>query len=273
VIANSYRAVALAAVMLAGFGSASAESGDLIETTYEVNVGGITVLDIKYSVGLSATGYHSQADIETRGVATFFSDYRMKMAVSGSLVDGQAIPAEYTSRRKKNDKTKTWALTWSNNRLSTTGRVKNNKVKAALTPATIDPLTAIFRAGQASKNRPCQVSQRVFDGKEVFDLRFGFNREVNFDASLPGAYRGVTYECLLTYLPVAGKSADKFKKQKENPLNYTVWFARVETDVPGEALLVPVRATGLLDGLEFVAYASRAKIGGRPFNQRSNTGG
>ena len=243
----------------------------LVKTTYEVNVGGITVLDIKYIAGVSATEYHSRADIETRGVITFFSDYRMKMAVTGSLVDGEARPAEYTSRRKKNEKTKAIALNWSNKGLSA-GNSESKEIGAALTPATVDPLTAVLWLSAAPRESPCRATQRVFDGKEVFDLRFNFTREVNFDADSPGPYRGIAYECRLTYLPVAGKYAAKFRNRKEVSPTYTVWLAPVETDVFGVTLLVPVRATGIIDGLEFVAYASRAKIGGRPFNQQSKIG-
>ncbi len=259
----------MAAVLAGGFNGAQAQSRVQLKTAYEVDVGGITVLDIEYSVDISPTGYQSRANIETRGVVTFFSDYQMKMAVSGSLGNGRLNPAEYTSRRKKKDKTKAVTLDWSNGSPSKSGG-SSKRVEAALTPASVDPLTAILRVGAVSNKNPCQATERIFDGREVFDLLFKFVKEVRVDDSWPGAYRGMAYECRLTYLPVAGKNADKFKEGKEDPETFAVWFAPVATNVSGGSLLVLVRAAGTLDGLKFVAYASHAEIGGRPFNQYSD---
>jgi hypothetical protein len=133
------------AVLLIGFGSARADSSGSIETTYEVKVGAITVLDIKYSSEISATGYRSQASIKTRGVATLFSDYRIEMAASGALVDGQTSPVQYRSRSEKKDKTKAVELNWSEGALWAQARRvgKNRNTQAeiitALTPGVSDP--------------------------------------------------------------------------------------------------------------------------------------
>lgn len=270
-------ASALSALVV-GFGGARADSGNRIETSYEVIVGGITVLDIDYSSEILAAGYRSQASIKTRGVATLFSDYRMKMAASGALVDGQTSPAQYKSRSEKNDKEKTVDLKWSKGVLSAPGRkaAKNPEtqaeIDAALTPGVTDPLTAIFRIGALPAGNPCRAVHRIFDGKEVFELRFSFKREGVLDDSFPGAYRGKAYECQASYVPVAGRYATKFRKRNEEPPTYNVWLASIGSDVAGELRLVPVRATGRLDGMKFEAYASRVKVDGRPFKRISATG-
>lgn len=269
---NNGAAVVLVFIWTALFGFSNAAQGEsniLLKTNYEVVVGGITVLDIKYRLEISPGTYQSRAEIETHGVATFLSDYQMKMAVSGSFGNGQAQGAEFTSRRKKKDKTKAITLDWSNNSPSLSGGRFSKQIEVALTPASADPLTAILRIGMGSTESPCETTQRIYDGREVFDLRFKFVKQVSADDAWPGAYRGPAYECRLTYLPVAGKSAEKFKEEKEEPPIYTVWLAPVAADVPGSSLLIPVRAAGVLDGLSFVAYASRAEIGGRPFSQGS----
>ncbi|MEQ1524335.1 MAG: DUF3108 domain-containing protein, partial [Aestuariivirga sp.] len=120
------RIIALLAPVLSalviGSGSARADSGDKIETSYEVNVGGLTVLDIKYSSEITAAGYRSQASIETRGMAALFSDYSMKMAASGALAGSQSSPLQYRSRSEKKDKEKTFDLSWSQGVLSAADR-------------------------------------------------------------------------------------------------------------------------------------------------------
>jgi uncharacterized protein DUF3108 len=256
-----------------GFSSARAESGDKIETSYDVNVRGVTVLKIRYSSEISAAGYRSQASIKTRGVVTFFSDYRMRMEALGVFADGQSSPQQYTSRSEKNDKEKNVELNWSKGALAASDRqaTKNPEIQAdidaALASGVTDPLTAIFRIGTSRGGNPCQAAHRIFDGKEVFELRFSFEREAVLDDSFPGAYHGKAYECGATYVPVAGRYATKFRKSKEDPETYTVWLAPIGSDASGGTRLIPVRATGRLDGIKFEAFASRLKIDDRPFKK------
>lgn len=268
----------VASVLVTGFGSARADSAGKIETSYDVDVRGVTVLRISYSSEISATGFRSQAVIKTEGIVTIFSDYRMTMAAVGSFIDGRSSPLKYTSRSEKNDKEKTVDLNWSQGALAASGRpaAKYAGIKAdideALTPDVTDPLTAIFRIGTAPEGSPCRAVHRIFDGKEVFELRFSFKGEAMLDDSFPGAYHGKAYECSAIYVPVAGRYATKFRKRNEEPPIYNVWLAAIGADVAGESRLIPVRATGRLDGMKFEAYASHLKVDGRPFKTVSAGG-
>jgi hypothetical protein len=265
------------AILMIGLGSAYADSGDKIETSYEVNVRGVTVLKIRYSSEISAAGFRSQASIKTTGVVTFFSDYRMRMETLGAIANGQSSPQKYTSRSEKNDKEKTIDLNWSKGALASNRQAtKNPEIQAdidkALASGVTDPLTAILRIGTSRGGNPCQAAHRIFDGKEVFEFRFGFKREAVLDDSFPGAYHGKAYECQASYVPIAGRYATKFRKNKEDPETYTVWLAPIGTDASGGSRLVPVRATGSLDGMKFEAYVSHLKIDDRPFKKISAAG-
>ena len=277
-----HRIIALLALGLSamafGLGAAHADSGDKIETSYDVNVGGVTVLKIRYSSEISAVGYRSQASIKSKGIIAVFSDYRMTMAAIGAFIDGQSSPRKYTSRSEKNDKEKTVDLNWSHGAMAASGRpaAKNPEIKAdideALTPDVTDPLTAIFRIGAWPEGNPCQAVHRIFDGKEVFELRFSFKREAMLDDSFPGAYHGRAFECQASYLPIAGRYATKFRKNKDEPQTYNVWLAPIGADASGGLRLVPVRATGRLDGMKFEAYVSRLAINDNPFEKISASG-
>lgn len=272
---------AMAFILAAWSGGNDAAYADLeskIEASYEVKVRGITVLDIEYVSEISDFGYRSNASIKTRGVATFFSDYRMKMATVGVLADDQSKPMKYWSHSEKNDKQKTVELKWSEGALWAQARhaSKDSDIQAeiitAFRPGVSDPLTAIFRLGTSPAGNPCRAVHRIFDGKEVFELRFSFKDEALLDDGFPGVYHGKAYECRATYVPVAGRYATKFRKGNEDPPTYTVWLTSLGSWGTGQTRLVPVRATGRLDGIKFVAYASRITIDGRPFKSISSMG-
>jgi hypothetical protein len=233
-------------------------------------------MDIKFTSEISAARYRSQASIETRGVVAIFSDYRMKMAASGALVDGQTLPEQYKSSSEKKDKAKALEVNWSQGGASASETAKNPEIRAeidaALVAGVTDPLTAILRIGTSIGGSPCQAVHRIFDGKEVFELRFSFKGKAALDERFPGAYHGKAYECRATYVPVAGRYATKFRKRNEEPPTYNVWLAAIGADVAGESRWIPVRATGRLDGMKFEAYASRIRVDGRPFKTVSASG-
>jgi hypothetical protein len=277
--AATYLAGRLGGCMLSalcmGLSLSQAFALDLLETSYEVNVKGVTVLDVKYSAAMSAAGFRSQASVKTRGVAAFLSDYLMEIETSGALVEGRAGPQHFTSRREKNNKIREIELTWSDGILATSG-FKSNKdpdiqaeIDKALTPNVADLLTAIMRIGLPQGAGPCQSIERIFDGREVFELHFKLKGKVSIDEGSAAVYYGPAYECLMTYVPVAGRYAKKFRSRNDEPPSYKVWFAPVGREESGRPVFVPIQASGKLDGLKFVALAKRIKIDGQPFNKVS----
>ncbi len=263
--------VLCASLLLVTPGGAQSGSATLVETSYEVNVKGIAVLDIKYAASISATTFRSEASVSTRGVVSLFSDYLMELETTGQLARGSAMPARHILLREKNDKRKKTEITWSGGYVTKGVLGKDAEVQAeverALTAKAADALTAVLRVGRPDASGPCRTTQRIFDGKEVFDLQFIFRRAVELEAESKGAYEGSAFECEVTYVPVAGKYASKFRSRNEEPPHYKVWLAPLARDAEGNTFLVPVRASGKLEGLKFVAEASRINLDGRAYSK------
>ena len=267
-----YQAMTLGAgLLLAISAAAQAGSTTLVETSYEVNVKGITVIDIKYAASVSATTFRSEASVSTRGMVALFSDYLMELKTTGRVARGDASPARHVLLREKNDKTKKTEITWPGGHVAAgvSGKVPEvqAEIERALTADASDVLTAVLRIGKPDASGPCRTTQRVFDGKEVFDLQFNFRRAVELEAESQGAYKGSAFECEMTYVPVAGKYANKFRSRNEKPPRYKVWLAPVAKDSEGNTLFVPVRASGKLDGLKFFAETSRIRLDGHPYGK------
>jgi Protein of unknown function (DUF3108) len=246
-----------------------------IAISYEVEVGSMSAMRISYNAALSGKTYQSTASIKTKGLASLFSDYQMEMASSGSFDADGLKPRQYRSKQERKKKDKVLEVKWPSDDLPAVNSIPKDKededlVAPALTSGLVDPLSMLLRMTALQSGKPCQSVERVVDGREVFDLRFVLAGEVKLDDDSPGAYRGRAFKCTMTYTPVGGRPAVKFRKNGGVPSKFDIWFAPVKSDISDEALFVPVLATGKLQGLRFVAYARKAKIGGQPIAAASD---
>jgi hypothetical protein len=109
--------------------------------------------------------------------------------------------------------------------------------------------------GTASEN-PCNASQRVFDGRDVFELTFSDagTGKLGGDA----AYRGDVQNCQVRWHAIAGRSAEKGEPDEV----YGVSFAPLGTLPSGQTLWFPVSLTGTIKGLDFEAYVTKLGVDG-----------
>ncbi|MBL8895275.1 MAG: DUF3108 domain-containing protein [Rhizobiales bacterium] len=251
----------------------AASADESLDFTYDVVVSGLQAAEIKFNMDLTPTGYQSKASVETQGIVSFFSDSQTFVGASGEIVNGKAVPAAFSTRTEKSGKQKDFKVRWgeSGQPEPHDPPVKNPQMQAeiieALTSGVIDPLTAVLRVrGEA----PCQGKERIYSGRDVFDLSFKLEREVTFGDKADGVYRGPAYQCQMVYHPIAGRDATKARKNKIEPWAVTVWFAPVDSQSLGSQMLLPVAAAGKLDGRKFRAFASRASVSGQALNQLSS---
>ena len=272
-------AIALAGLLLAaavsGFASARAAPGDRVLATYEISIDGMAAVSVAYDAEISGTGYRSRASLETKGVLSLFSSYRMDMTAFGVIAKGKLRSGQFSSVAGNRNKKKFFAVNLPVANLqdqpSDQDPLTRAEINAAITAGTIDPLTSVIRLGGWPIDNPCQATQRVFDGQEVFDLHFDFEKDDVITSHFEGVYRGPAFECRMTYVPVAGVSATKFRKSKASPPVFTVWIAPVHSFARDASVLIPVFATGVFDGQKFIAYATQATIAGHPLNQASRS--
>lgn len=262
-------ASALAVGSMASLAPAGAQSQ--LALSYEVKVSSVSAMRISYKAALSEDGYQSTASIKTKGLADLFSDYRMEMAAAGALKGDGLRPSHYRSEARKSDKKKVLEVSWRNDNPAVSSTPKDKEddalVRSGLTSGLVDPLSLLLRKAVLQSGQPCSSVERVVDGREVYDLRFALAGEVTLGSNSPGVYRGKALKCSMTYTPVAGRPAVKFKKSGGAPSRFDVWFAPIGTSGAGKALFVPVLATGKLQGLSFVAYAREASIDGRQIGE------
>lgn len=267
-------ALALTLLTFAPQGNALAAPNSRVTAAYVVEVGGMSVLKMSYDAAVTEKTYQSVAAVKTKGLVGLFSDYRMDMIATGAVNGNDARPSRFTSRAEKKDKDKTIELSWRDGRPPTVepGLDSDDErfLAGAVTAGLVDPLSMILRMTALQTGQPCRTVERVFDGQEVYDLSFELKGKVTIGSADAGSYRGHAYKCSVTYTPVAGRAAAKFKKKGLAPQKFDIWFAPARSG-PDGALFVPVLATGKLKGFGFVAYASKAAIDGVPLGADSAT--
>lgn len=258
-------ALALCAIATSASGAAQAAESQ-VEISYEVKVSGVTAMRISYKAALGENSYQSTASIKTKGLADLFSGYRMEMAAAGAFGSDWLKPSHYRSEASGSKK-KVLEVSWQDDNPAVRSVPKDKEddamVADGLSSGLVDPLSMLLRKSALQSGQPCPGTERVVDGREVFDLRFASAGEVTIGSSSPGVYRGKALKCSMTYTPVAGRPAVKFKKAGSVPSKFDVWFAPIGATADGKALFVPVLATGKLQGLSFVAYAREANVDGR----------
>jgi hypothetical protein len=254
---------------------ASAAEAERLALRFDVFAKGLQVFDIKYNANITRTAYDIDVKMKPTGFAGLFINRKLTMSAAGVIRSANPVPRKfgYSSKKKKN-KIRT-SVTWSGNAKPDTKRsrplskYKTKSISRALKPGLPDPLTTLLRIGLSDSAAPCSQDQRVYNGQEVYDLRFRLIARENLGKGDGGVYRGPAYKCRMTYLPVAGLSKNRQAKLTANPLRFTVWLAPVQSRALGRQILMPVAATGKLKDSDFVAYTRRATISGRPFNARS----
>ena len=268
------RALALTALTFTVHGNAAAAPRNQVTATYVVEVGGVQMLKMSYDASLSEGAYRSSAAVKTKGLAGLFSDYKMDLMAMGAVSGNDARPSRFTSHAEKKDNNKTIELSWRDGKPPTVDPSLDSDDKrflaGAVTAGLIDPLSMVMRMTALQTGQPCRTVERVFDGKEVYDLRFELNGKVTIGSGDGGRYRGQAYKCSVIYTPVAGRAAAKAKKKGLAPQKFDIWFAPARAGTDG-ALFIPVLATGKLKGFSFVAYASKAAVDGVPLASDSAT--
>ena len=266
-------AAAFLAVMAA---SAPARAGEVVDMRYDVEIAGTRVMDIGYHLDLDKTGYHSALNAQSRGVLDLFSSLDLDMKGDGRIDAGALTPQSFMLGKSSKGKDKEIRVTWQVDRLPVASRsftMQSDRVKAVtahLSRGMPDPLTALLRQGVLAGAKPCGGTERVFNGAEIYDLAFSFDKPDSFSARDGGVYRGPAVKCLITYRPVAGVSPDKLKKLQADPPKFSIWFAPVASRTMG-TINVPVAVAGKLNGTGavFTALASHATLAGAPLNAQS----
>lgn len=246
------------ALGLAGVASSSAGAAG-VSVSYNIDVGPLTVTEVKLNIDVSGADARGKARIRTVGMSRAFSEFGATAEAEARLGETSPEPVVYRITRDQSDKRRVTTVTWTGGTLAYDPPMKNSDRKASLDEAlaagVVDPFTAILRMGLAGDN-PCPSTHQVFDGREVFEL--ALTDKGTGEATGDTAWKGPVQNCSVRWTPIAGRA-----KEKGVPGDsYDVAFAPVAELDDGRKLWLPVDMSGKLKGMGFRGYVTKVKAGG-----------
>ncbi len=206
-------AVLACSAMLAGAtGGVSHARAETLDVRYDIFISHVLAFNLKYRVRLQPGSYSSSVDFDPTTFAGLFIKIKMDLATQGKFAGGTLKPERFQMVTKKKKRKKHFDVTWKarakpkTKRSNEISKGKIRDIESVLKPGMPDPISAMLRAGIEHAEKPCRHTERVYNGKEVYDLHFSFEKTDVFGKKDGGVYRGPSYKCKMQYKSVAGLS-------------------------------------------------------------------
>ena len=255
--------------------SGQAQAAEELSVQYDLYTRGMRAFALSYDARIEPSAYSARAKLRPKGLASLLVDVKMDMESTGTLTPQGAVPRSFTMGVNDDGKSGSYAVTFKGLKPASSKRQPgiDAKMAAKLDAATAkgarDTLSTIMNMAVSDGGHPCNGTQTVYNGKEVFQLKLTKLKDDTFHDKDGGVYRGPAISCQLVYSTVAGLSPKSEAKYRKNPPTFNVWFAPVDSKTLGRPINVLVGVSGKIKGKDFVAYANRATINGKPFNGQS----
>ena len=253
----------------------TASAADRLDVRYDLFTRGIRAFALNYSADIKPNSFDASAKLRPKGLASLFIDLQMDMRSSGTVSSQGAQSGVFNMNVKDKGRKGKYTVNFdglipvSSKRDPAVKGNKRAKIDAAAAKGARDTLASILNLSLSPQKNPCNAKYRVYNGKEVFQLALRKIKDDMFGKKDGGVYRGPAIVCSMTYSTLAGLSAKTEAKYRKKPPVFRVWFAPVRSPVLGRDINVLVAATGKIKGKDFVAYANRATLSGRPLNTQS----
>jgi hypothetical protein len=255
--------------------SGQAHAAEELSVQYDLYTRGMRAFALNYDARIEPAAYSARAKLRPKGLASLVVDLTLDMETAGTLTPKGAVPRSFTMGINENGKSGTYSVSFKGLKPASTKRNPGvdaqtaAKLDAESAKGVRDTLSSIMDMAVSAEANPCNGSHRVYNGKEVFQLSLAKLKDDVFHDKDGGVYRGPAIACRMVYSTLAGLSENTEAKYRKNPPTFNVWFAPVQSKSLGRPINVLIGVTGKIKGKDFVAYANRATINGKPLNAQS----
>ena len=234
----------LLAAGLAGTTAAAADPAPL-DLSYELTLGGLTVMSFDLDVRTSGQRYVMNFAGRTRGMLSLFGSGDIASSSEGRLrSDGATAPEVFVSRsdgseggrRSEIDYGADGPATWTVEPKPGSDGEALTPIPPASIPGTRDILASLYDFSVAlAGGQGCRRDMRVFDGRRRFDLEFSDRGPELVEPEGAGFYAGPARHCHLDLVRIGGYPTDRSRFLSGDEAEF--WLAPVlagEPPVPVE---------------------------------------
>ena len=200
---------------------------------YEIDWGPVTLADATVELLNSGEVRSVSADIASRGVGAWFSDFQSSLEIMRTGDGMQLLNGKSTWGDALSNLTVTW-LPSDEKPLVDYYRSKPRDYEITPVPEdsvanTVDPFTPIFEIGRdLNQTKRCEGSYRVFDGIRRYDLTImdgGVSELTSDDAA---DFQGLAHRCDITLTRIGGFSTKKgLFKFGESEISRTLYLGEI----------------------------------------------
>src|SRR5262245_30392227 len=200
----------------------------------------------RFESKLSSKGYVIEGHGDLKGAAGAFS-WVGNLRSSGTLTANHPKPADYVFDYRsytlfKGMKSGSVRMAFDGTRVTRSVVLPPNHPHPDAVPVSeahladvFDPLSAVMALSRAKIDNPCGRSIAVFDGKQRFELKFDFRRQLRISEAQPSGQPAIAYVCNVRYHPVAGHRMNRETKDLMAATGIEVAFR----PIPSANLMVP----------------------------------
>lgn len=250
---------------------------DTIKLAYDIYGKGFKLMELELAIALDRSSYQARSDLKTVGMAKIFAKFKARYETEGRIARGALKPRRFRTFTKKGGKdAKTASIEWTRK-----GRIKAKlkpreskhdlkEIKQVLKPGMPDPLTNMVHLVAGLEKSPCSHTQRIYDGRKIFDVGVKYAGRHAFKVSDFTLYQGPAIKCTIVDRAVAG-----FSKKKRARLNnknrepFILWLAPVIDRKSNRKLLVPLFVTGATTWANVTVRLTSASINGHALKSLS----
>jgi hypothetical protein len=231
--------IAAALIPLAVACTTPASGSDRVDVRFEIfGFAGLHVLTNLTSTEETANGYAIGMNLDTRGLASAFVDLKSHSEVQGALVGEILRPAAYHAEIRRNGSDRHYGLRYLSDGTiidsSAPRSAESAHPDAAQVRGTVDQLTAYYLLErQLARRGFCRLVVPVFDGSELYRLRFSDVREETLSPDKYQGFAGPTRVCEVVREMIVA-NPDKMEGTYQHG---TIWYAPL---LPGHQM-IPVR--------------------------------
>jgi len=200
---------------------------------YEIDWGPVTLADATVELLDSGEVRSVSADIASRGVGAWFSDFQSSLEIMRTGDGMQLLNGKSTWGDALSNLTVTW-LPGDEKPLVDYYRSKPRDYEITPVPEdsvanTVDPFTPIFEIGRdLNQTKRCEGSYRIFDGIRRYDLTItdgGVSELTSDDAA---DFQGLAHRCDITLTRIGGFSTKKgLFKFGESEISRTLYLGEI----------------------------------------------